>query len=76
MVSAPSTDTGADSFVLFNGDYSLPSIALELFRFCIFYASGVAGGIAGGAGGALFIPVLLVFFNFYIYAIPLSRGGF
>ena len=32
-------------------------------------------GIAGGAGGALFIPVLLVLFNFYVYAIPLSRAG-
>ena len=54
---------GADAITLFNGDYSTASVALELLKFFIFYFSGVLGGIAGGAGGALFIPVLLVLFS-------------
>ncbi len=50
---------------------SLSFLVMLLF---IVYCLQLAG-IAGGAGGALFIPVLLVLFNFYVYAIPLSRAG-
>lgn len=36
--------------------------------------TGVLVGAAGGAGGIMFIPVLLIFFDFSLYTIPLSRA--
>jgi hypothetical protein len=74
-LSAVSSAGGGDSFLLFGGDYSFASVAAECFRFSLFFVTGVLGGAAGGAGGSLFIPLLLSVFNFYIYALPLSRAA-
>ncbi len=74
-VALASAAGGGDSFLLFGGDYSFGSVAAECFRFALFFITGVLGGAAGGAGGSLFIPLLLSVFNFYIYALPLSRAA-
>jgi hypothetical protein len=67
---------GGESFILFGGDYSFGSILSEMLKFFLFWLTGVAGGAAGGAGGSLFIPVLLSpLFDFYVYALPLSRAA-
>eukprot|EP00455_Lapot_gusevi_P028602 TRINITY_DN3058_c0_g2_i1.p1 TRINITY_DN3058_c0_g2~~TRINITY_DN3058_c0_g2_i1.p1 ORF type:complete len:508 (+),score=167.93 TRINITY_DN3058_c0_g2_i1:96-1526(+) len=69
------TIPSVESFVLFGGNYDAYSIIMELLKFLLFYLSGILAGTAGGAGGALFIPVLLVLFDFYVFAIPLSRAA-